>query len=410
MADTPVPVLAFDAAACGDCAARAAVLPGALPHAGDDFNWRACDYDALRQFMLEELVARFPERRRWTAADMEVVIIEALAAQLDQFSDAADKVALEGMLETARQPQSVRRLLAFIGFDAYADARAEGQIAADADGLPALGQWARLETFWQGNGHAMAAAKARGVARLFDQNRMVAIADYAARMDDHPLAARVNARSRWNGSWDVVSVAVILANTAWRLDQSFGVLPPPSGVAELRAFNRRIAKLKSAIDAAHLSVGARLPAWSEDPSFRRILRAYVEALRLAGQPVTLEDAVPAGIAIVASLSLAPGYYQSEVRRAAEAALGSGPGGMFHAGALRFGEDLFASDVIARLMNLAGVANVCLIRFKRVGLDYPDESGTGRIQLDGLEVAVCDNDPANRARGYLSFRLNGGRRG
>ena len=61
-------------------------------------------------------------------------------------------------------------------------------------------------------------------------------------------------------------------------------------------------------------------------------------------------------------------------------LGKGADGFFAAGRLRFGEDVFASDVLAKLMDIEGVENVCLIRFKRVGRDSPDMSEAGRSDV------------------------------
>ena len=92
MAETPVPELNF-AGNCPDCGGRSVDLPQVLPVIGDDFDWLVRDYDGFRLFMLEELAARFPERTRWTPADMEVVLVEQLAAILDQFSDQLDRVA-----------------------------------------------------------------------------------------------------------------------------------------------------------------------------------------------------------------------------------------------------------------------------------------------------------------------------
>ena len=89
-----------------------------FPAIADDFDWRARDYDSFRLFMMQELAYRFPERRRWTPADVEVVIVELLAAALDRASHALDAVQAERYLETARRPQSVRRLLKLIGYDA----------------------------------------------------------------------------------------------------------------------------------------------------------------------------------------------------------------------------------------------------------------------------------------------------
>ena len=131
MAQTPESHLIF-ADGCSDCATREVDLPEPLPMLGDDFDWLLRDYDGFRLFMLEELAARYPERRRWTPADMEVVIVETLSVVLDQLSDMLDRVRAEAFLEIARRPESVRRLLAMIGYDAVSMA---GDVAniPDAD-------------------------------------------------------------------------------------------------------------------------------------------------------------------------------------------------------------------------------------------------------------------------------------
>jgi hypothetical protein len=94
----------------------------------------------------------------------------------------------------------------------------------------------------------------------------------------------------------------------------------------------------------------------------------------------------------------------------ERALGTGPGGFFAPGRLRFGEDLWASDLYQLLMGLSGVDNVCLNRFKRLGDRFRDQAASGQIVLEGLEVAICDNDQARPGRGYFTLRLHGGRKG
>ena len=116
MAELADPVLSFEGG-CPDCGDRRAVLPLPLPQIANDFDWRARDYDSFRLFMMQELAYRFAERRRWTPADVEVVIVEVLAAALDRASHALDAVQAERYLETARRPQSVRRLLKLIGYD-----------------------------------------------------------------------------------------------------------------------------------------------------------------------------------------------------------------------------------------------------------------------------------------------------
>jgi hypothetical protein len=192
----------------------------------------------------------------------------------------------------------------------------------------------------------------------------------------------------WRGSWNVVEVAVI-ARQDLRLDDAAPV------------------DLRAEIDAVHRAVGADAPRWEGSPTIRQILGRYVEALRLLGQEVVLEDSVPVGIVLGLSIRVADNYFRSEVRAAAERALGSGDGGFFAPGRRRFGEDLFASDLFQALLALEGVEDVCLGRFKRVGSQHPDQTASGRIALAALEIAVCDNVPGRPERGYFQLALAGG---
>ena len=95
MAQSPAVELHFRGT-CPDCGVREVKLPAPLADVGDDFDWLVRDYDGFRMFMLEELAARFPERKRWTPADLEVVLIEVMATILDHLSDMADRVAAFG--------------------------------------------------------------------------------------------------------------------------------------------------------------------------------------------------------------------------------------------------------------------------------------------------------------------------
>ena len=83
MAATPEVQLVFRDG-CPDCGERRADLPKPLPPIDDHFDWDARDYDSIRMFAMEELAARYPERTRWTPADMEVVLVELIASLLDQ--------------------------------------------------------------------------------------------------------------------------------------------------------------------------------------------------------------------------------------------------------------------------------------------------------------------------------------
>jgi hypothetical protein len=393
VAELGVPRLAFDGS-CPDCGSRHLDdLPGPLPEVGDDFDWRVRDYDGFRLAMLEELSARFPERTRWTPADLEVVLVEALAAVLDQLSDMADRVAAEAYLETARRPESVRRHLALVGYDAVAHAVAAGQITPPpprADGTPdeATAQ-RRLAAFWRAEPSAMDAARRVGPRTVRQQRRMVSVDDHAARLEEHPLVERAHASVHWSGSWTTLRAAVVL----WRgieLDD-----PVPDRVAPAVAAFHQLRALAPPVPGG---------------TVRTALTAYLDRYRMAGQEVVLGPAELVPIVLSLSVRVAPAFYRSEVRQAVLAVLGTGPDGLFRPGRLRFGEDLHASAVIGAVMHLDGVESVCLNRFKRMGSQHADQVASGRIALDGIEVAVCDDDPARPERGLITLALHGGLRG
>lgn len=383
MAELARAQLRFEAS-CRDCARREIALPEVLPPIGDDFDWRVRDYEGFRRFMLEDLVARFPERSRWTAADLEVVLVEVFAAVLDQLSDMLDRVAAEGTLDSARRPDSVRRLLALVGYDAE---RAAGVASTEA-----------LLRLWEREPWRMEEARHAGPRAVHAQRRMVNLEDYAVRIEEHPLVNRAQAALGWGGSWPVVRVAVTLSEDGRLDDDAFARAPDP-------------ARLRAEVEAFHQQ--RELPALADfppQPSFRILLHSYLERYRMLGQEVRLQDAELVGIEMALSIQLRPAYFQSEVRRAAEQALGRGPSGFFRPGRLRFGEDLHIADLMQTLMALDGVENVCVNRFKRLGRQFADESVRGVIALTGLEIAVCDNDLQRPARGYFRLNLYGGRPG
>jgi hypothetical protein len=398
MASDPLPELLFDGQ-CPDCGRRQVDLPDTLPQLGDDFDWDLRDYDGFRLFMLQGLAARFPERRRWTPADVEVALAEVLAFALDQISDSLDRAAAEGYLQSARRPESLRRLLKLIGYDAAGLAKrlrdppfaalgsAEAKQALTSDDI------ARFDNWWLDHPAKMDQARLDGPRAIHDQHRMVTLGDFETRLEQHPLVLRAHAWERWDGAWSTVHVAVI----AWhRLGLDFDALYSDEAWDQTTAF--------------HAERGLYLPPREERPSVRAVLYPYLEAYRMVGQDVALEAAVEVGIQIVVSIQVDDDYFQSEVRHAVARVLGTDPGGFFAPGRLRFGEDLWASDLFQVLMALDGVDNVCLNRFKRLGDRFPDQSASGRIALEGLEVAICDNDPARPQRGYYTLALHGGRKG
>lgn len=389
MAETPSIRLVFTGG-CGDCGERRVDLPDPLPAIPDDFDWAARDYDSFRLFLMEELAARAPERTRWTPADMEVVLVELLAAALDRLSHALDSIQQERFLETARRPESVRRLLQMIGYDAVRHAD-PAKLAA----LPAVPEpespAARLERLWRRDPQAMEAARRAGPRAIRQQERMVTLDDHRRRVAAHPLVARARATADWSGSWHVIRVAV----------------RPVRGLALESPLDSLGDKLKAAVDGFHRARGLPVPAAGAGARVRDALAGLVESDRMAGRPVVLESAAGVGVTFAMSVKVRASYYRSEVVSALRAAFGSGPDGFFAPERLRFGEDLHASDLIEVADAIEGVETVCLNRFKRVGRRYPDRTDAGVIPIAADEIAVCANDPRQPVEGYFRLTAHGG---
>ncbi len=428
MAELGAPRLVFDHG-CPDPGRREVDLPAPLPEIGDDFDWSLGDYDSFREAMLAELALRYPERRWWTSADLEVVLLEAFAAVLDQFSDMADRVAAESFLETARRPESVLNWLNFIGLglerlllDSGLDVDrilATGGAAPGGTGIVDPGSGGQtpeermtraLLDHWRADPPAMETARRAGPGTIRTQKRMASLRDYALRLEEHPLVHRAQANRRWSGSWSVVWVTVSLWND---MELKDSILKQKDG----RLLISDTARLDT--DRFHVERELPEPYWAEDVEDDRerkadtlvdVLYKYVEPYRSIGQEVFLADVEPVGVDLAFRLTLRPNYFQSEVRREARRVLGRGPGGFFEPGRLKFGEDLHVSDFYERLMGLDGVDIVEALTFKKVGNRFPNEATSGLLVLLPQEVAVCDDDYFRRERGTLKIELSGGRRG
>ena len=399
MAELAAPKLIFDGG-CPDCGERVATLPLPIPGVEDDFDWSTRDYDSFRLFMMQELASRFSQRRRWTPADMEVVIVELLAAALDRASHAIDRVQAERFLDSARRPESLRRLLKLIGYDAaqridpaVLDARHENTLDT------------KVEGYWRDNPSAMEAARVAGPRLIAEQQRMVTLADHADLLEEHPLVALARARLVWTGAWQTILVSALLEDDL-PLDQplhSGAVLDPPipDGI-------RR--ELWDAIVAYHGDRRLPLPPVSEALTGRRILRGLIEDYRMIGTEVFLEEANAAAITITLSIRARDGYFRSELKQALAQVFSADQGGFFETGRLDFGQALYASDVIEAAMGVEGVAVACLNLFRRVGNGFEDQSGDGVITIGPDEFIECRSERARPENGALRIVVNGGEAG
>lgn len=401
MAELPEPTLTFDGG-CPDCGERIAQLPPPPPGVRDDFDWIARDYDSFRLFMMQELAHRFPERRRWTPADIEVVIVELLAAALDRTSHALDVVQAERFLDSARRPESVRRLLRLIGYDAVQ--RADLDKLAELPPPPA-GETEtpeeQIERFWRLNPAEMERARADGPRLIGEQLRMVTLTDHETVLATHPLVARARARLVWTGAWNTILVSVLLED-ALTLDEALHDPLAPIGGAPSKL---RPTLWEEILDF-HRDYRLETPVVSENLTGRRMLRGLIERYRMVGSEVFLENATPAAIVFTLSIRAKPGFFRSELKQALAEVFSSGEGGFFEPGRLDFGDDVFASDIIEAVMAVEGVAVACLNRFRRLG-PYPDRTTAGIIEIGDAEFAQCLNQRGAPEKGSYRLVVNGG---
>lgn len=375
MAELPPTTLVFDRS-CPDCGERVATLPLPIPGVEDDFDWATRDYDSFRLFMMQELASRFPERRRWTAADLEVVIVELLAAALDRASHAIDRVQGERYLDSARRPESVRRLLKLIGYDATT--RIDPALWADRSEPDAA---RKIEGYWRDHPRAMEEARSAGPRLIAEQHRMVTLANHAEMLEGHPLVALARARLVWSGAWPTILVSVLLEDGI-DLDEPLHRGAEASVPKDLRV------ELWAATSAYHTARRLPLPPVDAALTSRRILRGLIEEYRMVGTEVFLEAAKAAPIALTLSVQAQPGYFRSELKQALAQVFADDQGGFFEIGRLDFGQALYASDVIEAAMAVEGVAVACLNRFRRIGKGYPDQSGDGVIAVEPDEYIEC----------------------
>lgn len=348
-------------------------LPAPLPAVPDDVDWQSRDFDGFRMLMLEELAARVPERRRFTPADLEVVLVEALAVVLDQLSDSVDRVTAEAYLETARRPESVRRLLDIIGYDAVEQARAEMLLTAEQGPK-------ELDRLWLARPWLMEQARIAGPRLLRRQVRMVTVDDYREQLERHPLVRQAGAVSSWGGAWPVMRISVAL--------REGHLQTPVSDLSKLGPFYTK-----------EDLIPYPPPASTEPaPAAWQVLAHYVDQLRMVGQQYEFCDVRPIGVCLAFTVRVATSFFQSEVRQALQALLSSKPGGFFVQGRHRCGEDIRLGDLLQLLTGAGGVEAVVVDEFRRQGVG--EKLAGARVSIGPDEYAVLGSCTLNLVCGRL----------
>jgi hypothetical protein len=204
--------------------------------------------------------------------------------------------------------------------------------------------------------------------------RAVTVADYADVAARHPAVARAFGRRRWTGSWHTITLAIDLV-----------------GGGEI------------------------------DAAFEDDLRAFIEDHRLAGHDLEFVSPIFVALDIILYVCARPEAYAADINRDllglfSNRDLPDGTRGLFHPDVLEFGKDVALSPLIARAMQIDGVAwigprnenNEPVGQFARMdqpGVDYADAA---LLPIASAEIARLDNDPSRPENGRINFIVEGGR--
>lgn len=421
MADRPDLVLDFGNGDCADCASRQAQMPPMPVEVPGDIDLTIRDFEGFRQMMLENLALDNPDRTRWSEADMELMLIELLAAALDRMSFAIDTIFAERFLETAQWPVSVVRLLTMI--DGVTPALDTLRTALRADELEKLGVaddtgntlteaeklFAILDTYPQLIEQAKMAALA-GVNRF---ESCISLSDLKAKLEEVPLITQGQVRHVVEGGITVYEASLLFVDGDMSLGDLIKDLTTQQQDEFMVHFNKAESILQPADDVLLTagSVLAELTTSDMDTiTIRAALTYLLEPLMPVGTRLRLIDGRTVGIYMRLCVDVDPGYFRSEVEMSVRQILSARPGGLFEQKNLGFGKALAVSDIQDALMALKGVTGVIISRMQMVGDPASEATGTGILQPAPNQALVLDPDEPGPDTGYYVLRLSGGQVG
>ncbi len=202
------------------------------------------------------------------------------------------------------------------------------------------------------------------------QDRAVTEADYAVKAELNPAVQRAAATFRWTGSWHTV----------------FMTADPLGGV---------------------------IPGREEKQQFEQNVLDGLERYRMAGHDLEADEPRYVSLEIEMHVCVKPDYFRSDVHAAllevfTSRTLPNGRRGVFHPDNFTFGQTVYLSPLYAAAQAVPGVASAHITTFQRQGLPSNAALLDGKLKLDRLEIARCDNDPNFPEHGVLRIQLGGGK--
>jgi len=200
------------------------------------------------------------------------------------------------------------------------------------------------------------------------QKRAVTAQDYAVLAETHREVQKAVAQQRWTGSWHTVFITI---------DRKGG--------------------------------------YPVDVEFERAIRDFLEPLRMMGHDIEVEAPRLVSLDISFSICVLAEYLKSKVKEElldvfSRSELTNGERGFFHPDNFTFGQSVYLSRMISRVMQVPGVSWVDPIRFQRWGeatQDLNQQSLEMMLPIARLEIAQLDNDPNAPENGKIEFIMEGG---
>jgi hypothetical protein len=158
-------------------------------------------------------------------------------------------------------------------------------------------------------------------------------------------------------------------------------------------------------------------AESASEELRARVRARLDAVRRVGHDVAVPAARVVPIDVTLSVCVEDDHLAAHVRAAVRDRLGSralrdGSLGFFHPDRLRFGQDIYVSQLVAEAQRVDGVRHVEVTRLERFPGDPDAPNSTallsGVLEMRPTEIAVVADDPSFPEHGTLTLNMRGGR--
>lgn len=410
MADRPYSLLDFNEGSCSDCARRVAVMPPPVLKLDKELNTRARDFDSIVEYMLGILRESDPERAKFSQADSEVILVEALAAALDRSSHALDVAFAERFLSTANWPSSIVRILALI--DGVDDALLAVKAHLNSTEIARLGlndeaQPAQIVLFniLTARPFLKPLAKAAGLENVTKGYSCISVENLREKLQQCPIVSQALCLHK------IGAGEVIYEATIWLTDSRLNLMSQVDALGDafvqFEDYINRAERILSYDDLIPMINTGDSETQLRESTIRTALYRVVAPLMPQNSTLRLLDGRRAGVYMRLCVEVDANYYRSEVELAVRERLSAKAGGFFDPRNFETGEALYISDIHETLMALNGVRGVIISALRLVGDGSTQALTDGHLSAPANTTLILDNENSDARTGYYLLRLSGG---